>query len=109
MIAQERNNIDILSIGDALANNEELHGLLDKTGVTNVLNEARPFTIFVSRQSVLKPFNPVEKAYMTSDYGKKDLTTFLKYMILEGPNYGSDFPSGKTTCEYTHLKYNSIH
>lgn len=91
--------IYMLSIGDLLSKNEELHGLLDKTGVTNVLNEARPFTMFVSRQSVLRPFNAVEKAYMTSDYGKKDLTTFLKYMILEEPNYASDFPSGKTTCE----------
>lgn len=73
---------------------------MEKAGVHNILNQPRPYTVFIPRQSVLSKMNSIEQAYITSKYGEEDLTRLLKYMIVQDPLYGNTFPSGRTLCKY---------
>ncbi|KAI7852291.1 FAS1 domain-containing protein [Circinella umbellata] len=84
------------TLGESIKNNEELYGFLQKVGLSDKLNQPRPFTVFMSRQSILNPLNPIEKDYMVSQYGTEDLDRLLNYMIVDDVVYSNEFPSGKT-------------
>ena len=86
--------------GESIKNNEELYGFLQKVGLNDKLNQPRPFTVFLSRQSVLNRLNPIEKDYMVSEYGTEDLNRLLNYMVVDDAVYSNEFPSGKTVCKY---------
>lgn len=67
--------------------------------VDELLREKTGFTVFVStKENPLTYYNSIESSYLTSKYGKTDLTLFLKYTIIDKPIYLDEFTSGKTTC-----------
>ncbi|KAI9278915.1 FAS1 domain-containing protein [Phascolomyces articulosus] len=84
------------TLGKSLRNNEELYAFLQKVGLDDKLNQPQPFTVFLSRQSVLNRLNPIEREYMVSQYGNEDLDRLLQYMVVDDVVYSSEFPSGKT-------------
>ncbi|KAI9490421.1 FAS1 domain-containing protein [Zychaea mexicana] len=84
------------TLSDSIQSNVELYGFLQKVGLDDKLKQPRPFTVFLSRQSVLNRLNPVEKDYIVSQYGIDDLDRLLKYMVVGDVVYSAEFPSGKT-------------
>ncbi|KAF7721373.1 hypothetical protein EC973_004817 [Apophysomyces ossiformis] len=76
--------------------NAELYNMMKDVGLDKVLDQERPFTVFVSSQNILNKFNPIEKTYITSEYGQQDFSLLLHYTVIEGVIYSADFPSGKT-------------
>ncbi|KAI9022281.1 FAS1 domain-containing protein [Phycomyces nitens] len=85
--------------------NSEYARLLAKTGVLDLLNDARPFTLFVTQHDVLSMFNSIETRYILSPYGQTDLENLLNYTLLNGVVYSSDF---KGVSEYATLSGEDI-
>lgn len=72
---------------------------MEKTGIDKVLEEERPFTTFVSAKYLLDRFNHVEKNYLVSKYGQKDLKELIEYLVISKPIYLNDHPEGETKCK----------
>ncbi|KAG0166164.1 hypothetical protein DFQ30_007519 [Apophysomyces sp. BC1015] len=86
---------------DIMVNNQTYIQVIDQVLeppeiLDRILNQERPYTVFVSSQDVLNKFNSIEKTYITSQYGQEDLTRLLHYTVIEGVIYSANFPSGKT-------------
>ncbi|GAB5586900.1 hypothetical protein Unana1_01800 [Umbelopsis nana] len=74
----------------------DLYSTLDVAELLPTLNQAQPFTLFAPMQKTLQPFNAIEQSYLLHELGKKDLQLYLKYHIVNGNYYASDFPEGDT-------------
>ncbi|KAK4520092.1 Aconitate hydratase mitochondrial [Mucor velutinosus] len=74
----------------------KLYDLMEKTGIDKLLQEERPFTTFVSATYLLDRFNHVEKNYLISKYGQKDLKELIKYLVISEPIYLNNHPEGET-------------
>lgn len=89
-------------IGDTLrSTNDEVYALMKGIGLIDLVNQPRPFTVFLSRKSVFNPFNDIEKTYITSQYGQDDLSRLIRYTVIDGLIYSANFPSGKTVRKFS--------
>ncbi|KAG1454822.1 hypothetical protein G6F46_008369 [Rhizopus delemar] len=78
--------------------NPAIDSFMKMVKVDELLREKTGFTVFVStKENPLSYYNSIESSYLTSKYGKTDLTLFLKYTIIDKPIYLDEFTSGKTT------------
>lgn len=90
-----------MEIGDTLANiaDTEAFNLMNSTDIISILQSSKPFTIFLStKPNPLEKFNTIESTYLTSPYGKEDLSTFFRYAVIDKAIFIDEFKSGKTTC-----------
>lgn len=71
----------------------------------NILKQKKPFTLFVSKNDPLGKFNSIEKDYLISKHGLKDLKLYFNYFIIDGSNYAINFPKGKSTCNFNSFIY----
>ncbi|CAO3587603.1 unnamed protein product [Absidia cylindrospora] len=75
--------------------------IMTLAGINSTVGQEKPYTVFVTKTDPLAKFNSIEHAYLSSPlYGKKDLQSYLNYMVLyndTGPNYAVDMPTGKST------------
>lgn len=75
--------------------------LMNSTDIIQILQSTKPFTIFLTTSTnLLDKFNSIESTYLTSTYGKDDLSTFFKYSVIDKAIFIDEFKSGKTTCNY---------
>ena len=72
---------------------------MEKTSTDKLLEEERPFTTFVSARYLLDRFNHVEKNYLVSKYGQKDLKELIEYLVISKPIYFDKHPEGEATCK----------
>lgn len=87
-------------LGEIVQRNEIIAHLMNTSDVLDILEEGRPFTVFLTiKENPFDLYNPIETAYLTSDYGKNDMSQFFKYTIVDKPIYIDNFHSGKTTCK----------
>lgn len=86
-------------IGDTIkSRNQAIHDLMEQTDVAKLVQEKKPFTVFLStKKESLDKFNTIESNYLTSKYGKDDLSYLFKYTIIDKAIFMDDFNSGKTT------------
>lgn len=91
-----------MKIGDTIkSRNQAIHDLMEQTDVAKLVQEKKPFTVFLStKKEPLDKFNTIESNYLTSKYGKDDLSYLFKYAIIDKAIFMDDFNSGKTTCTY---------
>ncbi|KAL0087614.1 hypothetical protein J3Q64DRAFT_1637784 [Phycomyces blakesleeanus] len=80
-----------------LEDKPSLFELLKRLGIDTLLNEARPYTVFVSRMDVLSKFNAIEQRYILSEYGQQDLSGLVRYMVVEGALFADAFPVGESS------------
>ncbi|KAI9020238.1 hypothetical protein CLU79DRAFT_756288 [Phycomyces nitens] len=92
-----------------LEDKPSLFELLKHLGIDAILNEARPYTVFVSRMDVLGKFNGIEKRYILSDYGQHDLSGLLRYMVVEGALFADTFPVGESSYKTLSGEYITVH
>ncbi|ORZ02849.1 FAS1 domain-containing protein [Syncephalastrum racemosum] len=87
-------------LGEILKQHPNLYAFMQRVGLADELDQPRPFTVFIPRQEhTFDKLNPIEQTYLNSSFGQDDLSSILKYTVLEGPLYKSAFPAGTSTHE----------
>ncbi|KAI9300719.1 FAS1 domain-containing protein [Cunninghamella echinulata] len=94
------------SLDNTLQQYHPYYEYLKLSELDKVIKQDQSFTVFVSKSDPLEKLNTIEKNYLVSKYGLKDLKLYFNYFILAGSNYAINFPKGKST--YQTLNGNSI-
>ncbi|CAO3613023.1 unnamed protein product [Cunninghamella echinulata] len=94
------------SLDNILQQYHPYYEYLKLSELDKVIKQGQSFTVFVSKNDPLEKLNTIEKNYLVSKYGLKDLKLYFNYFILAGSNYAINFPKGKST--YQTLNGNSI-
>lgn len=90
--------------------NPIFYDLMSSTEIIKLLKEEKPFTIFLStKKEPLEKFNTIESTYLTSKYGKEDLSYLFKYTIIDKAIFMDEFNSGKTTCKVKEFVINTAY
>ncbi|KAI9475450.1 MAG: FAS1 domain-containing protein [Benjaminiella poitrasii] len=88
-----------LRLGDTLLQrNKPLYDLMNSTATIDLLNQPKPFTIFVStRKDIFEKYNAIEQAYLTTPYAQEDVGFYFNYTVIDKAIFMDEFTSGKTT------------
>ncbi|KAI8382326.1 FAS1 domain-containing protein [Blakeslea trispora] len=85
-------------IGDMITKDTWIHRWMASTGLLDLLNQKKPFTLFLTTASnPLDKFNPIESSYLTSPHGQQDLALFFQYALIDKAIFLDEFNAGKTT------------
>ncbi|CAM0139220.1 unnamed protein product [Umbelopsis sp. WA50703] len=74
---------------------KDFNEIIKKSGETDLLNRPHPFTVFAPKGEILGKFSDIEKSYLFSREGRKDLASIIERHIHDGAIYSKQLFDGK--------------
>jgi uncharacterized surface protein with fasciclin (FAS1) repeats len=87
-------HITVESLG-SIDDLKDFNEIIKKSGETDLLNRPHPFTVFAPKGEILGKFSDIEKSYLLSREGRKDLASIIERHIHDGAIYSKQLFDGK--------------